>query len=281
MIAVIFGLVTALSFAVSSLVASRAVRMISQLSVVAWAMTIGAVVAVPVIALGPKDDVAPAQFVRLGFAGVLVVVGLALGWGAFRFGKVAVVTPILACEGAIAAILATLAGEQLTPVAAGLLIVIAIGVVVSAIAPDPHPLDHEEPVKAVLMATGAAFAFGISIFLLGKLSSELPLGWVLIGPRVAGFVLLFLPLLVLRKLEFNKRVVPYLLVLGISELIGYVGLYFGSKVSVAVTAVVASQTALIAGLLAYFLFRERLGKWQLIAAGVLLVSVSSLAWVMG
>jgi len=280
-IAVFFGVITAVAFAVSSLVASRAVRQISQLSVVAWAMTIGAVITVPIIVWGPAASISMAQFARLGVAGALVVLALALGWGAFQFGKVAVITPIMACEGAIAAVLSTLAGEQLTPVAAALLIVIAVGVVVSAIAPDPEPLEHEEPVTAVLMATGAAFAFGISLFILGTLSSELPLGWVLLGPRFAGFIVLFVPLLFLRKLQFNRRVAPYLLVLGVSELIGYVSLYFGSKVSVAVTAVVASQTALIAGLLAYFLFRERLGKWQLIAAGVLLVSVSSLAWVMG
>lgn len=275
--AVVLGLATAVLWAVSSLVSSRGVRMVPATSFVAWAMLAGLVLTLPfTVTTGVPAQLGAPEIAKLIVAGVCSVAGLVLGWGAMRYGKVGVVTPIVSAEGAIAAVISAATGESIAPAAALLLAVIVVGVTVSAIAPDPAPLDHERPVLAVVMAVGAAVVFGISLFTLGRLSAELPVSWVLLPPRVAGVALLFIPLLVTRRLRLTRRVAPLALTVGISEVLGHAAFAFGSRDSLAVAAVLASQFALLSAVFAYLLFRERLGRLQILAIAVLILGVAGL-----
>ena len=105
---------------------------------------------------------------------------LLLAYAAFRIGKVGVVAPILCTEGAIAATISGLAGESIAPMVIFLLLVIVGGVVLAAIAPDPVPVENEQPLKAALIATTGAVIFGIGLFATGNISGELPLEWILL-----------------------------------------------------------------------------------------------------
>ena len=180
MISIIFGLGTAVCFASSSLFSSRAVRIIGPWSVAAWTMIFGLVLSMPfVVMAGVPDDLSD----HLGWmllAGAGNVTGLVLAAAAFRVGKVGVVTPILATEGAIAAVAAAILGESIAPIVALLLMAIVLGIVVSAIAPDPEPLAHERPVLTVVLSSAGALAFGLSLFSTGTISDDLPIAWVLL-----------------------------------------------------------------------------------------------------
>src|SRR5207249_8221422 len=64
------------------------------------------------------------------------VAGLLCAYAALRLGKVGIVAPIVSSEGAIAAVLAVVAGEGISPGAGATLDVIACGILLSGVSRD-------------------------------------------------------------------------------------------------------------------------------------------------
>ena len=276
MVSVVFGLLTACFFASSSLMSSRTVKVIGSPSSLAWMMIVGLVVTTPFVFAAGVPEQLNASLPYLAVSGIGNVVGILIAGYALRVGKVGVVAPILATEGAIAAVLAALAGESIAPIVAFLLMVIVGGIVLSAVAPDPAPLEHERPLMAVLLATGAAVCFGASLFSTGFVSDDLPIAWVLLPGRLVGVVALFIPLLLLRRLQITRGTAPLVVAMGLSEVLGFTCFAIGAQYQVAVTSVLSSQFAPIAAIMAYVLFKERLGRAQILGVVVLVGGVTAL-----
>ena len=277
MISIVFGLLTACFFASSSLLSSRSVKIIGSASSVAWAMLVGLVITLPFVFLSGVPANLSASLPWMVVAGLGNVVGILIAGFALRVGKVGVIAPILATEGAISAVIAAILGESIAPIIAFLLLVIVGGIVLSAVAPDPEPLAHERPVVAVLLATVAAACFGLSLFAAGNLSDELPISWVLLPARLAGVILILLPLLLTRRLQITRSTAPLVIAMGFTEVIGFICFAIGAQYQVAVTSVLASQFAPIAAIVAYLLFKERLGRLQILGVVVLVVGVTALS----
>lgn len=277
MISIVFGLATAVFFASSSLFSSRAVKVIGSWSAVAWAMLVGLLITLPFLFASGVPAAVSENIGWLLVAGIGNVAGLVLAGLAFRVGKVGVITPILATEGAIAAVIAAILGESIAPIVAFLLLVIVGGIVLAAIAPDPEPLDHERPVLAVLLATGGAVVFGFSLYAAGSLSGDLPISWVLLPARLVGVIALTIPLLLARRLLITRRTVPLVIGMGLAEVIGFTCFAIGAQYQVAVTSVLASQFAPIAAVMAYILFKEKLGALQITGVAILVTAVTALS----
>lgn len=278
MTAIVFGIITACLWATSTLCSSRSVRMIGQFSVVAWAMLVGLIVTLPVAAAsGVPEGLTTTAVVGLAAAGAAVVGGLLLAYAALRVGKVAVVAPIMATEGAVAAAISAVAGESIGAVSAMALAIVVLGVVVAAIAPDPVPISDERPVRAVLLASAGALLFGFALFMTGRQSADLPLVWVLIPPRAVGTLLLFLPLVLMRRLRITRAALPLVIATGVAEVLGYLTFGLGARDSIATVAVLSSQFGTFAVIAAWLLFKERVGRLQLVGIGLLVVGVTTLA----
>ena len=276
MTAVVLGLMTALLWAVSTVSSSRSVRLLSQYSVVAWAMIIGLTLTLPfALATGVPPELSGSNLVWFALAGAGNVVGLLIAYAALKVGKVGLVAPIIACEGAVAAVVSALLGESIAPLVVLALGIIVIGVVVSSVAPDPAPIEHEQPVRAVVLATFAAVVFGLGLFATGHLSGELPVSWLLLPPRIGGVVVLTIPLLLAGRLRMNRAALPYVVTTAFAEVLGFLAYAFAARDSVAVASVLASQFATFAAVIAYLVYRERLGRLQIL--GVALV-VGGVAW---
>lgn len=277
MTSIVLGLLTAVVFAASSLIAARASRIISPVSVVAWAMAIGLVLTVPMIGLtyggAPNLD---ASVTWLVIAGGGNVTGLVLAASAFRIGKVGVVAPILASEGAIAALISAWMGENIAPMVAIALVWIAFGVVVAGIAPDPQPIRGERRILSALLALSAAGVFGICLYAVGHLSSDVPAPWLLLPARVFGVVFIFVPLVVTRRLQMTREALPLVAVLGVTEIAGLTLFALAAQGQIAVAAVLASQFAPLAAIFAYFFWGERLGRLQIAGVAVIAVGVGAL-----
>ena len=253
MTSILFGLATAVFFASGGLMSSRAVKIIGPWSPVAWTMVVGMVVTLPFLVIAGIPDALAADSPFLLAAGLGNVGGLVLTGFAFRVGKVGVVTPIVACEGAISAVLAAMTGQSIAPVVALFLVVVVGGIVIAGIAPDPAPLDHERPALAVILATGGAICFGVSLFCAGFVSGDLPIAWVLLPARLVGVLFLAIPLAAARNLRLTQGTLPLVIGMGFSEVIGFTCFTLGAQYNIAVTSVLASQFAPIAAVMAYVL----------------------------
>ena len=279
MLSVVLGLLTASFFASTSLITSRSVKIIGSASSLAWTMLVGLLITTPfVIASGvPANLGSSAPWMAM--AGLGNVLGILLAGFALRVGKVGVVAPILATGGAISALISALLGESIAPLVAFVLLVIVAGVVLSAIAPDPAPLDNERPVYAVIVSSLAAMCIGAGLFATGNLSDELPLSWVLLPARLVGVLIIFLPLLLTRRLRITRSTVPMVIAMGFTEVLGFACFAIGAQYQLAVMSVFSSQFAPIAAIAAYFLFKERLGRLQIAGVAVIVLGVTALALV--
>ena len=277
MISIVFGLLTAVFFASSGLMSSRAVKVIGSWSSAAWTMVVGLIITLPFLLVSGVPDTLGDNVGWMVIAGAGNVTGLVFVGLAFRVGKVGVIAPIAATEGAISAVIAAILGESIAPIVAFLLMVIVIGIVISAIAPDPEPLDHERPVLAVVLATCGALTFGVSLFATGYISGDLPIAWVLLPARLVGVIALALPLALMGRLRLTRRTAPLVVGMGFAEVIGFTCFAIGAQYQVAVTSVLASQFAPIAAVMAYVLFKEKLGRLQILGVAILVVAVTALS----
>ena len=310
MIAIVGGLGAAIMWAAATLASSRSSRMIGSRVVLAWVMIIGTVIGLPFgLASGVPVDVEPEALVLLLIAGLSYAGGLYVAYTALTFGKVSIVAPIVATEGAIAALLAVALGDTLAASAAVLLAVIVIGVVLSAIEParpivvagdfeievdaldgpvEPGmtvpiaaraaPVDAADQTRrAAVMAILAALIFGVGIVATGKAAVLVPPIWVAISVRLVGLAIVALPIVLQRRLTLTRVALPLLLIAGTGEIIGSTLSAWGASFDIAVAAVLGSQFAAIAAVTAFFLFGERLSKTQVLGVILIVAGVSALA----
>jgi drug/metabolite transporter (DMT)-like permease len=280
MIAILSGLTAASLWAATTLTSSRAGRLIGSTSTCAWMMLVGVAVAVPMaVVTGPLPEITPALVPWLAGSSIGGVAGLLLTYRGLRLGKVGVVAALASTEGAIAAVLAVVAGERLTLPVAAVLVLLAVGVAVVAFAEgDAEMSDHGANARrlerrAAMYGGLAALLFGISIFSTAQLGKSLSPFAAVLPVRVGGVIGVFIPMVLSGKLRLTRPAVPMVLLIGAGEVFGNAAYVVGTGESIAVTAVLASQFAGIAAIAAWVLFHERLTIQQrsgvvAIAAGV-------------
>lgn len=274
MVAVLGGLGAAACWATATLCASRSTRLIGAWSVLAWVMLVGFVVTAPlVLAAGVPDALGAHELGWVALSGAGNVGGLLFAYKALRVGKVSIVAPITSTEGAIAAVIAIVAGETLGAGAGLMLIVIAVGVVLASMGPGGGSGD---PLRATLFAAAAALCFGVSLFATARASAALPLIWAVFPARLLGIVVVALPLAVTRRLRITRKALPLVVASGLCEVAGFASYALGSRHGIAVAAVLASQFAALAAIAAYFLFHERLTRLQLAGIAAIALGVAVL-----
>jgi uncharacterized membrane protein len=249
-------------------------------------MAVGLVAAIGPALLATPVPLGTGEIVMLVVTGLSHNFGLLLAYAALSVGRVSVVAPITSTEGAIAAVIAVIIGEQLAPMTALLLVPIAVGVVLasaerSADRPRDATADPSQTRKAALLAVAAALTFSVGLVLGGRLGDAgVPPAWVMAVSRTIGTSLIFLPLLATGRLRLTRRALPLVALAGVLEVAGGAVYVIAATADTAVAAVLSSQFAAIAAIGAFLLFRERLQRIQVvgivtIAIGVALLSAFS------
>jgi drug/metabolite transporter (DMT)-like permease len=282
MLAILGGLGAAVAWAVSTLCSSRSSRMIGPGSVVAWMSLTGLLLLAPAILLeGVPSRLHGATLAWLALAGAGNVVGMLVVYVALRVGQVALIAPIVCTEGAIAAVIALALGEHIGMATAVTLAVIVAGVTLAAI-PAGGGSQAAAPTGPVIpLAVLAALCFGASLYATGRVSSQLPLAWVVLSARLLASAFVALPLALGRRLRLTRRAAPLVVASGVCEVLGFASFTLGARHDIAVAAVLSTQFAAISALGAYLLFRERLARPQLAGVVVLLIGVSALSGLRG
>jgi drug/metabolite transporter (DMT)-like permease len=275
-IAVAGGLVAAAAWAASALCARRTSRLLGPQAAVAWMMMVGLVVLGPLALVQGKPeelDAAAAGWVLVG--GVGAVAGLVCMYAGLRVGKVGVVAPLVATEGAVAAVIAVAFGERIGLAAGVLLAVIVAGVLVAGRGSDED--GSRGAASGAWFALAAAMLFGASLYGIGRAGDDAGTVWTLVGIRLVAVVALLAPLLLLRRLYFDRAAAPFLIGSGLLEIVGGSAFIYGAGESIAVTSVVSSQHAALVVAAGYLVLGERLGKTQVLGVATVLAAVCVLA----
>lgn len=306
MTAIIGGLGAAILWAAATLASSRSSRMIGSRVVLAWIMIVGTAVGLPLaLATGVPANVDGEVLVYLAIAGMSYSGGLYATYRALTIGKVSIVAPIVATEGAIAALLAIALGDALALGSIAVLAVIAVGVVLSSMdsarpdvpagdielaadALDGPPAQagsfaasavptHPDTRQAVLLSVAAAAIFGIGLVASGKAAVLIAPVWVALSSRLVGLVLVAVPLLAQRRLSVTRAALPLVVLAGTAEILGSTLSAWGATDSIAIVAVLGSQFAAIAAVAAFLLFGERLSRLQTAGVATIVLGVTALA----
>jgi drug/metabolite transporter (DMT)-like permease len=274
-VAILGGLGAAMSWAFATLASSRSSRMIGPMSVLGWVMAVGWVAAIGPALLAASADLDLPIVIGLVIVGLSHNVGLLLAYGALSIGRVSIVAPIVATEGALAAVGSVILGEPLAASTAALLGLIAVGVILAAA---ERSVDHAEvPTRApgherraILLAIAAALTFSVGLIGSGKLgAADVPPAWVMGASRTVGLLIIVLPLLLTRRFRIARPALPLVVFAGVLEVFGGAIYVVAATSDIAIAAVLSSQFAAIAAVGAFLLFRERLQRLQVV--GVVLV----------
>jgi drug/metabolite transporter (DMT)-like permease len=283
---IVAGVFAALSFAVSVLVSARASRLVGAPVTTAGVMLVGLAIVLPIAILAmPLPAVAPGTLVLPALAGATNVAGLLLAYTAYTIGAVGIVSTIASTEGAIAAVISVLAGQQLAPGSGPLLALIAVGVVLAATGGGQEVeegvrIGRARSLRAAGLAALSATLFGTGLFLIGSVSDDLPIAWILLPGRALGVLVVGVPLVLARRARVTRRALPFVVTCGIVEVTGTTAFALGAQVDIAVTSVLASMFAPIAAIAAFVLFGERLARRQvagiaLVVAGIALLGAAA------
>ena len=225
--------------------------------VLAWVAVVGLALTAGIATAQRPVPTAP-QAGWLAIAGLGNAAGLVLEYMAVRSQKVGVVAPIISTEGGIAAAIAVLAGERF-PGPCSRRWPRWQSVLSWWHGPQRRPQRTEGDARGSALASGAAIVFGLSIYATGHVAA-LPVGWVVVPPRIAGVAFVALPLAIGRRLKLTRSAAPLVAAAAVCEVTGFAAYTFGARQNIAVTAVIASLFASLAVIGAYVLFSERLGR---------------------
>jgi drug/metabolite transporter (DMT)-like permease len=272
---VVGGLVAALLWGSSTVVASRSTRMIGSQQALAYVMLSGLVMTAliaPLVDGRPTGGSGGAAWALA--AGAASVGGLSMLYRALQIGKVGVVAPISSTEGALGAVFSViLLGEQLSPGLVVALTVAAAGVAVVTFQGSVGDLE----LRPSLYALSAAAIFGFGLVASSQAGDSVGAFWAILAARAVGVVTVALPLALRGRLPLPGAALWLVIFSGFAEVAGFAGFIIGSRHGVAVPAVLASQFAAVAVLISYLVYGERLTRVQLAGAAAIAAAVAAVA----
>jgi len=275
--AILGGLVAAAMWAVSTLSTSRSSKLIPPSSVLAGVMLVGAIITAPfALSSGVPEGLDLKTLAVVLASGLANLIGLLLSYSSLRVGKVGVVAPITSTQGAVAAVIAVLAGETIAPGSGLMLVLIAVGVALASLSSATDTVDGRDGASGALLAGVAAALFGFGLYTIGRVSADLPVAWVLFLQRFLGVLVVTSPLAALGRVRFTRQAFPFVLVSGVCEILGLIAFSIGAREGIAVASILSSQFAALAAVVAYFVFDERLRRVQVAGVTAIVVGVAVL-----
>jgi drug/metabolite transporter (DMT)-like permease len=281
-IALAAGFLTALCWTGTTLTSARASRLIGASSTLTIVMVTGLVATLPfaLLAPPPADAWNPSILLTLLVAGAGNVLGLQLLYLGYREGLVAIVSALASTEGAIAAVLAIVFGEAVSPGVGVALAIVVAGVVLAAFAgvdQSEHPIEGGSQRRAIAYAVAAALSFGVGLYAVGRAANELPIAWAVMPARVVGVAVVALPLIASGRFHFTRVALPWAVADGLLEVAGIAAFSVGAREGIAVTSVLATQYVAMTALVAWFLFNEQPTRLQRVGVGSVVVGVGVLS----
>ncbi|MGA0121732.1 MAG: EamA family transporter [Gaiellales bacterium] len=273
-ITILLGLACAVAWGLPDISLARAVRTVGIVPTVIGSILVGLVATSPLVLwAGPFPDPALRDALLVLLAGGLTLLGYMTAFSAFRIGKVSVVAPIIACEGAVAAVAAiVLFGEQLEPLILLLLPVAIVGVVLAAMSGDG------EGRGGVVRASAAALVWGGILLTAAPVADAFGVLWGFLLVRLVALVLALPIGLALGTAAKGRLDWRNVAIWGVGDSVASL-LYVAAadRGPVAVAGVLAAQFATVAAIAGVVLLKERLRARQWAGVVLVLLAVTGIA----
>jgi uncharacterized membrane protein len=200
-------------------------------------------------------------------------------FAAAKVGRIAIIAPIVGCNGAIAAVLALITGATLTTLTATGLVLMVIGLftVTSAQADTGESVANtHESARPLLLAVASALTFGVAFFVAGKIRGVDP-AWVVALSRMACVGAVLAMCVRREPIRIPRRALGWAAVAGVLDAAGYIAFIEGSRCSIPVAAITTSQWAGIAVVIGILMLRDRLTMRQSIGVALLVAGTAAVA----
>ena len=281
MLVIVAALGAAAAWGFASTFDNRSTRMIGALQAMAWVQLIGFALVLP-LALWEGEPSRPSAS-SLGWiviGGVGITVGITLAYAALARGAVSVVAPVMAIEGALAALLSVALGEHIALATAGGLAIVVAGMlaVLHATAAQERAGVLGHSLTAALLAAGAAIGFAVFLVAVIRAGDALGDAQLQLLYRIVPFAAVGLPLLVRGQLGLPGQAWAWLTAAAALQTAGFV-MYrvAGRSGDIAIPSVLASQFAVFAIIGGVVMLGERLSRRQIGGFAGLLVGVAVVA----
>jgi drug/metabolite transporter (DMT)-like permease len=184
-----------------------------------------------------------------------------------------VVTPIVATDGALAALIAIATGEELGALVVASLGIVACGVVLVSL--QRSGVHRSTPPLAIALALSAAASFALVFTASGRIGALGAL-WSVAVTRIVGAAVALPPELLRRRIP-PRDALPWLAGSAMLDSAGFAALVQGAGDGVAVAAVLASQYAVVSVIGGVLVYHERLAPWQFAGIAMTAGGVATLA----
>ncbi len=263
MTGIVGGLIAALAWGGATVSSAQASRDVGPFVAFACANVVAFLITLPIaLATGMPDAPASAWGWTVVY-GVALIGAFGFAFPALTIGRVGIVAPVIAVDGAIAALFAFLTGEPIVALAGVGLVVVVVGVVLSVLQPAPlTSLGPRRDRLAVVLGLASALCFATAFIAASKTTGLEP-AWVVTVGRAVNIVFVTVPVLAATGVPRLPRRV-WLLIGGeaVGDVVGNIAFVTATRDGLAVPAVLGSQYAIVAALLGAFFFRERLTPLQ-------------------
>lgn len=275
-VTVLLGVAAAICWGAPDLWLAQASRKLGPFPVVFGSILVGTVLVLPGMAFVDLPRSWPVGAVVIAvLLGPLQVVAYQLGFLAFRRGAVSVVTPIIACEGGLAALFAVAGGESLQPLVAIFLPIAVAGVVLASMGAGGG--------RAVVWpAVACAIGWGVILALSAPVADDLGAYWGFMLARLSALAVMVPFALrkgaVRRWLDDRWRVTAW----GVGDTAAY--LFFmvaADRGPVSVASVLVAQFATVAAIVGMVFGGERLLRRQFAGIALVIAAVTGIAAVGG
>ena len=271
-ITVLLGVAVAIIWGLPDVSLARATRSVGIIATLIGSIVIGLAVTLPVaLFVDPPNLTLRGALLVVGM-GVLSLAGYLIGFSAFRIGKVSVVAPIIACEGAVAAVISIALGEAVDQRILLLLPVAILGVVLAAMSGGDE--GHGGAIRAAI----ASVVWGGILLMAAPVANEVGVVWGFLLVRMVALVIV-LPVGLKLGVTTNGRLDwKNVAAWGIGDSVASL-LYVAAadRGPVAVAGVLAAQFATVGVIAGMVLLKERLRVRQWIGIVLVILAVTGIA----
>ncbi|MBB5686330.1 DMT family transporter [Sphingobium boeckii] len=278
--AIAFGLMTALFWGVTDLLAQRAARAAGVVRTMIVNQALGCCVLglLLIVDCGQATQIftAPLEAWAIAIVGAFFGIGATLSlFRALALAQVASVVPIVASYGAVTTLLAIASGDQIRrPLIFGLIACISGAILTAASQSSQQNASAANFARrSIPWSVTAAILYGFQFFLLGREAVPVlgPIAPVMVY-NLTGLIIYALKLALVgsRSEPIERPAWRYMIGTGFTVLAGYVAISAGMKTGhVAVVTVLSSFQSPVTVVLAWLVFRDRISHHQ--AAGLCLI----------